>query len=50
MCNDIIVSTRLNCILCGESWGLYRNHIQKSFKYYNCGYARYKKVDIGCLK
>ena len=48
-CNDIIDSARINCILSGESWGLNRNPIQKAFKYYNCGDARYKKVDIDCL-
>lgn len=48
-CNDIIDSTMLNCILSGESWGLDRNPIQKSLKYYNCGDDIYKKVDIECL-
>lgn len=48
-CNDIIDSNTLNCILSGESWGLDRNPIQKSLKYYNCGDTRYKKVDIDCL-
>jgi len=48
-CNDIIDSSRINCSLSGELWGLNKNPIQKAFKYYNCGDARYKRIDIDCL-
>jgi len=48
-CNDIIDSASLNCILSGELWGLDRNPIHKSLKYYNCWDSSYKKVDIDCL-
>lgn len=48
-CNDIISSTELNCLLSGENWGLDNNPVLKAFKYYGCGDARYKDIDLYCI-